>query len=191
VPKWPQNDPNSIETIRKKSFKKPDNCFFYDAFVFWGAIWAPPNQPKKVNKGPQVGSLYGPMSKLKNKPLAKPLGPFFQEKWSKTTRKLFFKLFSFFAIWAPPNRPKKDHKGLQVGRMNGPMSKLKNKPLTKSLGPLFKEKWSKTTRKLFCSMLLLFFSVLFGHPQIDQEMSPKVFKGAGCMAQCLSSKTSP
>jgi hypothetical protein len=29
------------------------------------------------------------------------------------------------------------------------MYKLENKPLTKSIGPFFKEKWSKTTAKQF------------------------------------------
>jgi hypothetical protein len=33
--------------------------------------------------------------------------------------------------------PKKIQKGLQLGGMFGPMSELKNKPLTKSLGLLF------------------------------------------------------
>jgi hypothetical protein len=32
------------------------------------AIWAAPNGHKKVHKGPQVGRMYGPMSKIKNKP---------------------------------------------------------------------------------------------------------------------------
>jgi hypothetical protein len=37
--------------------------------------------------------------------------------------------------WASQNGPKKVYKGPQVGRMYGPMSMFKNKPLTKSLGP--------------------------------------------------------
>jgi hypothetical protein len=81
--------------------------------------------------------MYDPMSKLKNKPLTKSLCPFFWEKWSKTTGKMFFfyAAFVFFrAIWAPQNQPKKVSKGFQVGRMYGPMSKLRNKPLTKALG---------------------------------------------------------
>jgi hypothetical protein len=45
-----------------------------------------------------------------------------------------------FAIWAPPNEPKKINKGLQVGRMYGPISKLKKKPITKSLGLLYSYK---------------------------------------------------
>jgi len=43
----------------------------------------------------------------------------------------------FLAFWAPPNGPKKVPNTGLVGRMNGPMSKLRNKPLTKSFGPLF------------------------------------------------------
>jgi hypothetical protein len=41
------------------------------------AVWATPNGPRKVHKGPQVGGMYGLMSKNKNKPLTKALGPFF------------------------------------------------------------------------------------------------------------------
>jgi hypothetical protein len=49
------------------------------------------------------------MSKPENKPLTKLLGPFFQEKWSETTRKQVFMLdfFHFGAIWALPNGHKK------------------------------------------------------------------------------------
>jgi hypothetical protein len=43
--------------------------------LFWG-IWATPNGIKKLLKGPQVGVMYGPMSKLKKKPLNKSIGPF-------------------------------------------------------------------------------------------------------------------
>jgi hypothetical protein len=50
------------------------------------------------------------------------------------------------SIGAPQNEPKKAHKGPQVGGMYGPKYKARNKPLTKSFCPLFKEKWSKTTR---------------------------------------------
>ena len=48
------------------------------------------------------------MSKLRNKALSKLLGPFFKEKWFKTTRKqLFYDVLSYFeAIWATPNVPK-------------------------------------------------------------------------------------
>jgi hypothetical protein len=85
--------------------------------------------------------MYSPMFKLKNNPLTKSLGPFFQEKWSKTTRKQgFFMLFFFYhfeAIRVPQNGPKKVNKGPPVGMMYGPMSKLKNKSLTKLLGPFF------------------------------------------------------
>jgi hypothetical protein len=74
--------------------------------------------------------MYGKMSKLKNKLLAKLLGPFSQEKWSKTTRKqVCYAVFCHFGV--PPNGPKKIGKGPQVGRMYGLMSELENKPLTK------------------------------------------------------------
>jgi hypothetical protein len=49
---------------------------FYAVFSHFGVIWATPNGPKKVLIGPQVGRTYGPMLKLKNKPLIKLLGPF-------------------------------------------------------------------------------------------------------------------
>jgi hypothetical protein len=35
-----------------------------------------------------VGGKFGPIPKLKNKPLTKLLSPFFQEKLSETTRKI-------------------------------------------------------------------------------------------------------
>jgi hypothetical protein len=39
------------------------------------------------------------------------------------------------------------HKGPKVGRMDVPISKLKNEPLTKSIGPILYEKYSETIRK--------------------------------------------
>jgi hypothetical protein len=70
--------------------------------------WGTQNGPKKVNIGPQVGGMYGPMSELKNKPLTKSGCPIFQEKWSKTTKEQdFYAVFGHLgAIWAPPKRPK-------------------------------------------------------------------------------------
>jgi hypothetical protein len=96
------------------------------------AIWAPQNGPKKVHIGLQVGGMYGPIFKLKNKPVTKSVGPLFKKKWSKTTRKQVFTLF--FVILGNPNGPKKACKGPQLDRMYGPMSKFKDKPLTRSLG---------------------------------------------------------
>jgi hypothetical protein len=61
-------------------------------YAFFGHL-GPLNGPKKIHKGPQVGGMYGPMSKLKNKPLTKALGPFFQDKWSKSTRKTICEIF--------------------------------------------------------------------------------------------------
>jgi hypothetical protein len=96
-------------------------------FYFFGAIWAPPNGPKRNHKGTQrssSGGTYGPMSKFKNKPLTKLLGPFFKEKWSKTTRNRFLGcfLFHFEAIWASSNGPKKVFQGPQVDKTYGRMS---------------------------------------------------------------------
>jgi hypothetical protein len=114
---------------------------FHAVFFHVGAIWAPRNGTKKVLKGLHVGRTYGPMCKLKNKPLTKFLGLFFKEKRSETTRKQVFMLgfFSlhFGAILVPLNGSKKVPKHLLVGGMYGPLSKLKNKPLTKLLDPLF------------------------------------------------------
>jgi hypothetical protein len=59
-------------------------------------------------------------------------------------------LMMFLDIMVPPNGSKKVFKGLQVSGRYDPMYELKHKPLTKSLGPLLKKKWSKTTRKKCC-----------------------------------------
>jgi hypothetical protein len=56
-------------SFKRNSLKQPQNRFFILFFHHFGAIWAPPNRPKKVLKGPQVGTMYDPMSKHKNKPL--------------------------------------------------------------------------------------------------------------------------
>jgi hypothetical protein len=134
--------------------------------------------------------MYGPMSKLKNKPLTKSLSPFFKNKWSKTTRKhVFHVIFGRFRdIWAPSNGLNEVDKGPQLSRMYGPMSKLKNKSLTKSFGPFFQEKWSKTTRKSF--IWFFFLSILrpFVHSQMVPKKYSKASKWATCMAQCLNSE---
>jgi hypothetical protein len=39
--------------------------------LYFGAIWAPSNGPKKAPKGPQVGETNGLMSEFKNKPQTK------------------------------------------------------------------------------------------------------------------------
>jgi hypothetical protein len=55
-------------------------------------------------------------------------------------------------------------KGLQVDPMYDPISKLKNMPVTKSLGPLSYKKWFETIKKQF---FMLFLATLgpFGYPQ--------------------------
>jgi hypothetical protein len=85
--------------------------FFYLAYDFFGAIWAPPSRPRKVNKGQQIGGMYGSMSKLDDKPLTKSLGPFFKKKWSETTRKLFF--YATLCFSGPFGHPKSTQKGPQ------------------------------------------------------------------------------
>jgi hypothetical protein len=71
------------------------NQVFMLFFFHVGANLAPPNGHKKVLKGLHVGTTYGPMCKLKNEPLTKLLGLFFEEKLSETTRKQVFMLFFF------------------------------------------------------------------------------------------------
>jgi hypothetical protein len=65
----------------------------------------------------------------------------------------------FWGSWAPQNGPKKHAKarywngpkkvlrGPQVGRVYVTILKLENRPLTISVGPFFKKKWSGVTRK--------------------------------------------
>jgi hypothetical protein len=62
------------------------------------------------------------------------------------------------------------------------MSDVKNKPITKSLGPFFSGKWSRTIRK---QVFKLFWVILrpFGQPKIDLKRYTKAQKWAGLMAQ--------
>jgi hypothetical protein len=73
------------------------------------------------------------MSKLENKPIPNYLAHAFRRNSPKQPENRFLMLF--WGIWAPPNEPQKVLEGLQVDRMYVPISKLENKPLTKSLGP--------------------------------------------------------
>jgi hypothetical protein len=43
----------------------------YAVFGHLGAIWT----PKKKNKSPQVGGMFGSMSEIRNKPHTKSFGP--------------------------------------------------------------------------------------------------------------------
>jgi hypothetical protein len=76
-----------------------------------------------------------------------------------------------------------------VGRKYGPISKFKNKPLTKLSGSYYEEKWSKTTTK---QVFKLLFSMLgpFGHPKNDPKRYSKVRMWVGPMAQYVSLKIS-
>jgi hypothetical protein len=51
--------------------------FYTVVFFYFGAIWAPPNGPKKVTEDPQVGGTYNLMSELKYEPITKLVGPFY------------------------------------------------------------------------------------------------------------------
>jgi hypothetical protein len=68
------------------------------------------NGPKKVIKGPQVGGTYDPMSKLKNKPLTKLLGPFSGEIVQNNQKTGLYAVFFFF-IFGPFGHLKWTQKG--------------------------------------------------------------------------------
>jgi hypothetical protein len=72
--------------------------------------------------------------------------------------------------------PKQIYKGPQSGKMYGPMSELKNKPLTKSSGAFCKRNGPKQPENRFS---ILFLAILgsFGNPQMDQKMYSKVASG--------------
>ena len=110
--------------------------------------------------------MRGLMSNYKIKPLTKSLGPFFQKKWSKTTRKQF--LCCFFAIGAPPNGPREVPKGPQVGGMYGPMSKNENKPQPKPLDHSYKRNGPKQPEKSLLCCFWLFWGQ-FGIPKEAQK----------------------
>jgi hypothetical protein len=55
--------------------------------------------------------------------------------------------------------------------MYGPMFKLKNKPLTKSLCPFFLEKWSKTTKTVFLCCFFAMLWLLGKHERYEPQAS--------------------
>jgi len=99
--------------------------------LFWD-IWALPIGRNKIHKGLQMGWMYVPVSKLENKPLTESLDHSFRRNGSNQPENSFFMLFRGFG--AHPNGPEKVIKGRQVGGRYVPMSKLENKPHTKSSG---------------------------------------------------------
>jgi hypothetical protein len=50
------------------------------------------------------------------------------------------------------------------------MFKLRNKPLTKSLGPNFKVKWFNVNRKYFFMLSLAIWAPLFGEKKTDKGL---------------------
>jgi hypothetical protein len=108
-------------TTKKNSPKQPENSFYKAVLGHFQAICTPSNGPKRIQTGPQLGGTYGPMSKLKKKPLTKSLGPFFRRNGPKQSEVRFFMLF-----WAisgllrhPQLDPKKYRKPALVGRIYG------------------------------------------------------------------------
>jgi hypothetical protein len=88
-------------------------------------------------------------------------GSYFKEKWSETTRKQVFML-GIFPCGGPLGTPKWIQKGTQRPACGQDVwANVKNKPLTKLLGPFFKEKWSIKNRKQV--FMLVFFSPFWGH----------------------------
>jgi hypothetical protein len=75
-------------------------------FCHFGDIWAPPNRPKKILKGFQVGGMYGAMSELKIKRLNKLLCPFFRSNGPKQPENRFHKVF--WVILGPFGYPQLD-----------------------------------------------------------------------------------
>jgi hypothetical protein len=78
--------------------------------LFW-CIWAPPNGPKKVYKGPQVGRMHGLISWLENKPLTKSIPILVGEIVQNKQKIVFYMLF--WGIWAPQMDLKRFTKALK------------------------------------------------------------------------------
>jgi hypothetical protein len=105
--------------------------------------------PKWTQKDKQrlaSGGLYGPISKLYKKLFNQIIRLILLGEILQNNQKtgVFCNLGN---IWAPPNVPKKVHKGLQMSGLYGLMSNLENNPLNKSLGLFFQKKRPKTNRK--------------------------------------------
>jgi hypothetical protein len=135
--------------------------------------------------------MYGQTSKLKNKPLTKSLGPLFQQKLSKTTRKQFF--YALLAILGPFGYPYQwTQESIQrpTSRRYVWSSKDENKRLTKSLGPFLQKKLSKATRKQFFFATFGHFGAILAPPNGPKKVA-RSHKWAECMAQCLSLEISP
>jgi hypothetical protein len=92
-----------------------------------------------------------------------------------------------WGIWAPPNGPKKVHKGLQVGGMYVSMCKLENEPPNQIIKPIFVGKIGQNNQKI--SSLCCFGAS--GQPQMEPKRYPKARKRAGCKSQHLSLKIIP
>jgi hypothetical protein len=61
--------------------------------------------------------------------------------------------------------------------MYGPMSKPENKPLTKLLGPFFKDKWSEKNRKKVFKLGFFGKGGPFGHPKSTKKGPQRFVSG--------------
>ena len=100
--------------------------------LFWGS-WAHPKGPKNVHTDQQEGGMYILVPKTWiwapnqiNRPIL--IGEMVQNSHKMG-------VYAVLGHLGTPNWSQKVHNGPQVGGMYVPMSKLKNKPLNKSIGP--------------------------------------------------------
>jgi hypothetical protein len=86
----------------------------------YDVLWHLGNWTQKSTKGPQVGGMCVPMSKLEKKAPNQINRPILVREMVQNNQKRLF--MHFWGIWAPPNGPKMVLKDLQVGRLFVPMS---------------------------------------------------------------------
>jgi hypothetical protein len=99
--------------------------------------------PKRYSKAYKWAGCIDQCLSMKKKLLHETFGPSLKRNGPKEPENSFF-LYCFSSFWGhlgTPKQSQKVDKGLQVCRIYGLISNLKNKPPTKSLGPFFKEKW--------------------------------------------------
>jgi hypothetical protein len=72
----------------------------------------------------------------KNRPIYLVRGPFWSLNFGPYNRPTCGLLSIFFCPFGGALMPQNVHKGPKVGRMNVPMTKLENEPLTKSISPI-------------------------------------------------------
>jgi hypothetical protein len=121
--------------FRQNGPKQPENSFFKLFWVILGPFGHPQMDPKRL-------PMAGKWAKCMARCLSFNIRPnqiirlILQGKIVQNNQKKgFCAVFGHFG--APPNGPKKIHKVPQLSGMSRPMTELKNKPLTRSLGLFF------------------------------------------------------